>query len=69
MDMRLPLRKLSSLHWVALRARMLRETEAFLEAGLSRTEPQIVIPTIRVGSGSFPRGYSDTFWSQVLATS
>lgn len=48
---------------------MLRETEAFLEAGLSRTERQIIIPTIRVGRGSFPRGYSDAFWSQVLATS
>jgi hypothetical protein len=54
---------------MAIRARMLRETEAFLEANLGRPDRQIIIPTIRVGSGSFPRGYSDTFWSQVLATS
>ena len=67
--MRLPLRKLGSLNWIVIRARMLRETEAFLEAHLSRPDRQIIIPTLRVGTGAFPRGYSDTFWSQVLATS
>ena len=67
--MRLPLRKPGALNWIALRARMVRETEAFLEAGLNRSERQIVIPTIRLGTASFPRGYGDTFWSQVLATS
>ncbi|GMU24668.1 MAG: hypothetical protein AMXMBFR13_47410 [Phycisphaerae bacterium] len=55
--------------WEAIRARMLRETESFLEHGLRRPDAFRRIPAIRVGTGRFPRGFSDTFWSQVLATS
>jgi len=52
-----------------LRARMMRETESCLNDALEHPEKYPRIPAIRVGSGSFPRGLADAFWSQVLATS
>lgn len=52
-----------------MRARMLRETEAFLEHGLMHPGSHIRIPAVRVGTAVFPRGFGDAFWSQVLATS
>lgn len=55
--------------WQVMRARMLRETERFLEDGLRRPEQHLMIPAIRVGGGRFPRGYAHLFWSQVLGTS
>ncbi|GMV98782.1 MAG: hypothetical protein HRF43_04335 [Phycisphaerae bacterium] len=55
--------------WDVIRARMIRETEAFLEEALRRPERFRRIPAIPVGSGGFPRGFADVFWSQVLATS
>ena len=63
----LPVRKLES--WEALRARMLRETEAFLELALRDPSRQMRIPAIPVGRGGFRRGFADLFWSQVLETS
>ena len=56
-------------YWTLIRARMLRETEAFLEDGLQHPEQYRRIPAIPVGSASFPRGFADAFWSQLLATS
>jgi hypothetical protein len=65
----LPFGRRSETDWEAIRARMLRETEVFLEEGLRRPEQHRRIPAIPVGAGSFPRGFADLFWSQVLATS
>lgn len=55
--------------WAVLRARMLRETEVFLEEGLQHPERAIIIPAVPVGKARFPRGFAHLFWSQVLATS
>lgn len=59
----------SAESWTALRRRMLRETEIFLEEGLRRGDAQYVIPAIRVGAGTFPAGLAEAFWSRVLGTS
>jgi hypothetical protein len=56
-------------YWASIRARMLRETEVFLEEGLRHPEQYRRIPAIPVGNGRFPRGFADAFWSQLLATS
>jgi hypothetical protein len=56
-------------YWALLRARMLRETEAFLEEGLRHAEQYRRIPAVPVGKAPFPRGFADAFWSQLLATS
>jgi hypothetical protein len=55
--------------WLITRARMLRETEVFLEEGLTRPEKHPRIPAIPVGSGSFPRGLAEVFWAQILGSS
>ncbi len=55
--------------WEVIRTRMLRETEAFLELGLLQPERFRRIPAVPVGTCSFPRGFADAFWAQVLATS
>ena len=52
-----------------LRGRMLRETELFLEDGLSQRQKHPRIPAIPVGSGTFSRGLAEIFWSQVLGSS
>ena len=64
----LPFHRRGIESWEALRSRMLRETEFFLEDGLRNPERFIRIPAIPVGSGAFARGFADAFWSQVLAT-
>jgi hypothetical protein len=64
-----PFRKPRLESWATLHARMIRETEVFLEEGLREPEQHLRIPAIPVGSGSFPRGFSDVFWSQVLGSS
>jgi hypothetical protein len=56
-------------NWTAIRARILRETEVFLEEGLRHPERHLRIPAIPVDRTPFPRGFADAFWSQVLATS
>jgi hypothetical protein len=55
--------------WAAIRSRMLRETEKFLEDALRHPERQWVIPAVRVGSACFPRGFAQAFWAQVLGAS
>ena len=55
--------------WVIIRARMLRETELFIEEGLRRPEQYAIIPAIPVGTGQFPRGWANEFWSRILASS
>ena len=52
--------------WDAIRARMLRETEVFLEDGLRSLEVAVRIPAIPVGSGSFSEQYARSFWVEVL---
>lgn len=67
MNFRLGKRIAMSFQFAQLR--MIRETEAFLESELRRPDRSLVIPTIEVGKGRFPRGFADAFWSQVLSTS
>lgn len=55
--------------WTVIRARMLRETEVFIEEALRRPEQQIQIPTLKVGSGAFTHMFAQAFWAQVLGTS
>jgi len=55
--------------WAAIRARMIRETEVFLELGLREPSRQVLIPAIPVGRGRFRPGFAQTFWAQVLGTS
>lgn len=64
--------RFSSMHtesWIALRRRIIRETEVFLEEGLRHPERQIVIPAREVGRGGFSPMFASVFWTQVLATS
>lgn len=65
----LPFHSRAQESWDKIRARMLRETEAFLELGLLRPDAAIRIPAVPVGMAAFPRGYADAFWAQVLASS
>ncbi len=65
----LPFRRPRLESWAVIRARMLRETEAFLEDGLRDDARPVHIPAIPVGRGSFPRGFADLFWSRVLGSS
>ncbi|HSW44362.1 MAG TPA: hypothetical protein VLM89_02200 [Phycisphaerae bacterium] len=55
--------------WAAIRRRMLRETEAFLDDALRHPERQIVIPAVRIGEAEFTRGYAHLFWAQILGSS
>jgi len=55
--------------WTVIRARMLRETEVFIEEALRHPEQQIQIPTLKVGSGTFTHLFAQAFWAQVLGTS
>jgi hypothetical protein len=56
--------------WAALRQRMLRETEAFIDDGLRHPERCIVIPARKVGeSMPWSTAFASVFWSQVLASS
>jgi len=54
--------------WTAIRRRLIRETEVFLEIAL-RNENQMVIPARPVGAGGFSRNFAEAFWAQLLATS
>jgi hypothetical protein len=56
-------------YWASIRARMRRETKAFLEDGLRHPEQYRRIPAIPVGRTPFPHGFADAFWAQLLATS
>ena len=55
--------------WVVIQARMIRETELFLEEGLRHPERYMIIPAMPVGTGRFPRGWANEFWSRILASS
>ncbi len=55
--------------WEVIRARMMRETEYFVEEGLRHPEQLHWIPIIPVGMGTFTPRFASAFWSQVLATS
>jgi hypothetical protein len=55
--------------WVIIQARMIRETELFLEEGLRCPGQHATIPAIPVGTGQFPRGWANEFWSRILASS
>ena len=64
-----PLRTSSLESWAVIQARMIWETEAFLELGLRHPERQVIIPAVPVGRASFPRAFAEAFWAQVLGTS
>jgi hypothetical protein len=55
--------------WTVIQARMLRETERFLEEALRSPEGQFQIPTIKVGEGGFTRVFAQLFWAQALGSS
>jgi hypothetical protein len=55
--------------WGVIRARMLRETELFLEDAFNHPEHQMRIPVIEVGAGRFTRMFAQLFWSQLLGAS
>ncbi len=55
--------------WKVIQARMLRETERFIEEALRYPERQLRIPTVKVGEGSFTRTFAQLFWAQVLGAS
>ena len=65
----LPFRFRRQESWLAIRARMLKETETFLEDGLRSSDQHPRIPAIPVGSGTFVRGLAEVFWAQVLGSS
>ena len=54
--------------WLLIRARMIRETQEYIEGGLRHPERWVRIPAVPVGKGSFARGFAQVFWSQVLGT-
>ena len=54
--------------WSQIRRRMIQETEHFINEALRNPDRRIIIPAIKVGSGEFPRGFAQKFWSQVLGT-
>jgi hypothetical protein len=55
--------------WAVIRARMLRETERFIEEALRNPEKQVQIPCVKAGTGSFSRVFAQLFWAQVLGAS
>ena len=55
--------------WAVIQARMLRETEQFIEEAMRCPERQLRIPTVKVGEGSFTRVFAQIFWAQVLGAS
>jgi len=55
--------------WTAIRRRIIRETEAFLEEGLRHPERHLIIPAVPVGKARFPAGLASLFWAQVLGSS
>jgi hypothetical protein len=55
--------------WAVIRARMLRETERFIDEALRCPERQPYVPTVRVGTGSFTRAFAQAFWAQILGAS
>lgn len=52
--------------WEETRARIVGETEAFLNEALRHPELAIRIPTIQAGTGTFPRSLAQAFWESVL---
>lgn len=48
------------------RERLLRETAEYLHYHLTHPELTVEIPTIEVGSGSFPAYMAEHFWRHVL---
>ena len=52
--------------WLAIRHRILAETEQYISVCLQRPELAEVIPVIPAGSGRFPPGLAQHFWQRVL---
>lgn len=52
--------------WEAMRRRLVRETEEYLEDGLRHPEKTIRIPAHRAGRGFFPLTFAVAFWRRVL---
>ena len=55
--------------WAVIQARMLRETEHFIEEAMRSPERQLRIPTVKVGESSFTRVFAQLFWAQMLGAS
>jgi hypothetical protein len=62
-------RQNTSPSWAAIRARMISETEGYINDCLQHPERQIRIPAVKVGTFNFDRKFAQLFWSQLLATS
>ncbi len=54
------------IEWAMIRKKMISQTEEFLNEALANPELSVVIPTIPVGSGCFPKSMSYYFWARVL---
>jgi hypothetical protein len=50
-----------------MRCRIIGETERFLTRCLANPRLGRRIPRIQVGKGSFPPGFAEAFWAEVLA--
>ena len=54
------------IEWSIIRRKMITQTEEFISEALHNPELSVVIPTIPVGSGCFPKSMSYYFWCRVL---
>jgi len=54
------------LGWEHTRREMIAETEVFINDALDHPDHAVIIPTIPVGSGCFPKGMASYFWHRVL---
>jgi hypothetical protein len=61
-----PFHDASRESWEEIRARMLGETELYLEDGLRHPERAVRIPAVPVGSGSFSPHFARSFWAEAL---
>jgi len=63
------LRVRTTVDWVQIRRRMLRETEEYITDGLQHPEHTIRIPVLVVGKGRFSLNYARVFWERMLRLS
>ena len=61
------MRDASRKSWDEYRRNMLRETERFIEWGLTHPDEMIEIPTKLAGEGGFPKSVAQWFWGVVLS--
>ncbi|MFP4107197.1 MAG: hypothetical protein ACLFVU_14085 [Phycisphaerae bacterium] len=61
------LKNASNESWEEYRARMIAETERFIEWGLRHPDEVIEIPSKPASQGDFPQQVGNWFWSVALA--